>query len=62
MTSFTNVVKHTTVLSAVLRPSTGLTWDQDTATWNQNTGTWDEPTAFANTARNTTALTNQTKN
>lgn len=62
MTVLTNQTRNTTAVTGVAISAVGETWDQDVNTWNENTGTWNRPFAATNQARNTTVLTNQTKN
>ncbi len=64
MTTFTNSNKSSTVLTNAPLSGTLETWDADNDTWDASQGTWDNPGAviFTNQTKNTTALTNQTKN
>lgn len=63
MTILTNQARNTTTVTGVsLSGGAGETWDQDVNTWNENTGTWDRSFGATNQARNTTALTNQSRN
>lgn len=43
--------------------SAGLTWAEHTETWAENSGTWANPfLPIANQAKNSSSMTNQTKN
>ncbi len=60
--TFTNQTKNSSSTTNVPKSSAGaLTWDEATFSWDDAVGTWDNPFAFHNQAKNTSAITNQTK-
>lgn len=64
MSSFTNQAKTSTSVTNMPISGTLQTWDGDADTWASSVGTWDNPGAiiYSNVAKNTTAVTNQTRN
>lgn len=64
MSSFTNQAKSSTVVTNIPTSGSLTTWNTDNDTWAASVGTWNNPGAiiYTNTSKNSTVVTNQTRN
>ena len=62
MATFVNQAKNSSTFTGITKGTADITWDEALFTWDEGAGNWDDPFSYANQTKNTSAMTNQTKN